>query len=207
MYKRQILQYNTFIDDSLPLQDYLKPDWKLRELLIKLKKKKLGRFDKLWLFTNSYKNHAIRCVRILGIADLFDGITYCHYEKPIEEEFICKPDPKFFEMARLQSGLSSFSNAWFIDDNESNVESALGMGMGHVIHLIEDYQYDSENIITKDHRNRQQFSILKDILEIPLIMGDNAFHHSAIAIKEMEEIEEEGETVNWSKQQINVQSS
>ncbi|GMC29842.1 unnamed protein product [Saccharomyces cerevisiae] len=202
-----VLQYNTFIDDSLPLQDYLKPDWKLRELLINLKKKKLGKFDKLWLFTNSYKNHAIRCVKILGIADLFDGITYCHYDRPIEEEFICKLDPKFFETAKLQSGLSSFANAWFIDDNESNVRSALSMGMGHVIHLIEDYQYESENIVTKDHKNKQQFSILKDILEIPLIMDVEVYRPSSIAIKEMEELEEEGEAVNWSNQQINVQSS
>lgn len=202
-----VLQYNTFIDDSLPLQDYLKPDWKLRELLINLKKKKFGKFDKLWLFTNSYKNHAIRCIKILGIADLFDGLTYCHYDRPVDEEFICKPDPRFFETAKLQSGLTTFANAWFIDDNESNVESALTVGMGHVIHLIEDYQYDSENIITRDHANKQQFSILKDILEIPLVMRRGTFHPSSIAIKEKEDVEEEGEAVNWSKQQINVQSS
>ncbi|CAI1979159.1 hypothetical protein SEUBUCD646_0E01200 [Saccharomyces eubayanus] len=202
-----VLQYNTFIDDSLPLQDYLKPDWKLRELLINLKKKRFGKFDKLWLCTNSYKNHAIRCVKILGIADLFDGITYCHYDRPIDEEFICKPDPRFFETAKLQSGLATFANAWFIDDNESNVEAALTVGMGHVIHLIEDYQYDSENIVTKDHSNKQQFSILKDILEIPLVMRRNTFYPSSFAIKEREDAEEESEAVNWSKHQINVQSS
>ncbi|CAI4450979.1 BAF_collapsed_G0015010.mRNA.1.CDS.1 [Saccharomyces cerevisiae] len=81
------------------------------------------------------------------------------------------------------------------------------MGMGHVIHLIEDYQYESENIVTKDHKNKQQFSILKDILEIPLIMDVEVYRPSSIAIKEMEELEEEGEAVNWSNQQINVQSS
>lgn len=103
------LRFNAMVDDSLPLQDALPgPDHQLRKLLLTLKQNK--NIKKLWLFTNAYKNHAIRCIRILGIADLFDGITYCDYSAP-PENIICKPDPRAFEMVKLQSGLDTFENA------------------------------------------------------------------------------------------------
>ncbi|EDO19170.1 hypothetical protein Kpol_1050p27 [Vanderwaltozyma polyspora DSM 70294] len=130
------LEYNSMVDDSLPLQRVLKPDLKLRDVLEKLKSS--GKFDKLWLFTNAYKNHALRCIRILGIADLFDGITYCDYNQS-PDNFICKPDPRAFEKARLQSGLGSYSNGYFIDDSGSNVSVGLELGM-RVIQVVEDQE-------------------------------------------------------------------
>ncbi|CCE63352.1 hypothetical protein TPHA_0E02600 [Tetrapisispora phaffii CBS 4417] len=128
------LQYNKMVDDSLPLQNILSPNLTLRNLLIELKGNK--QVDKLWLFTNAYKNHGLRCVRLLGIADLFDGITYCDYSQP--DNLICKPDVKAFEKAKLQSGLGDYKNAWFIDDSGSNIKTGVELGFRKCVHVVED---------------------------------------------------------------------
>ncbi|SCU83016.1 LAFA_0D01288g1_1 [Lachancea sp. 'fantastica'] len=130
----EALEYNKMVDDALPLHDILKPDPALREMLIKLRKSK--KVDKMWLFTNAYKNHGLRCVRLLGVADLFDGITYCDYSQ--RDNLICKPDPQAFERAKLQSGLGDYKNAWFVDDSGSNIKTAISLGFKKSIHLIED---------------------------------------------------------------------
>ena len=147
------LMFNAMVDDSLPLQDAIKgPDLKLRRILLNLKQNK--NVTKLWLFTNAYKTHAIRCIRILGIADLFDGITYCDYSAP-PDSIICKPDPRSFEMAKLQSGISSFEKAWFIDDSFPNIQTALNVGLNHCIFIdyeakhINKYEDTSENLNAK----------------------------------------------------------
>lgn len=147
------LRFNAMVDDSLPLQDAIKgPDHKLRMMLLQLKQSK--NIKKLWLFTNAYKNHAIRCIRILGIADLFDGITYCDYAAP-PDNIICKPDPRAFEMVKLQSGLQSFDNAWFIDDSFANIQTALEVGLNHCIFIdydtkaVNKYEDKSENLNSK----------------------------------------------------------
>lgn len=127
------LEYNTMVDDSLPLQDILRPNWKLREILGRLKS--AGRIDKLWLFTNAYKNHGLRVVRLLGIADMFDGITYCDYSRT--DTLICKPDQRAFEKAKLESGLGDYKNAWFVDDSAKNISTGLALEMRKCIHLME----------------------------------------------------------------------
>lgn len=132
------MDYNRMVDDSLPLQHILKPDLVLRKVLQELRAK--GRVDKLWLFTNAYKNHAMRCVRILGIADLFDGITYCDYSRT--DTIICKPDPRAFEKAKEQSGLGDYANAYFIDDSGNNVEQGLNLGMRKCVQVAEDHHVD-----------------------------------------------------------------
>lgn len=133
------LEYNRMVDDSLPLQQILKPDLKLRKVLCELRQK--GHIDKMWLFTNAYKNHALRVVRILGIADLFDGITYCDYDVG-PNSLICKPDPRAFEKAKLESGLGDYSNAYFIDDSGNNVKQGLDLGMGKCIQVVENDHVD-----------------------------------------------------------------
>lgn len=127
------LEYNRMVDDSLPLQDILQPDPALRKMLQALKKS--GKVDKLWLFTNAYKNHGVRCVKLLGVADLFDGITYCDYAQ--RDTLICKPDVRAFERAKLQSGLGNYHNAWFVDDSGNNIDQGIALGMRKCIHLVE----------------------------------------------------------------------
>lgn len=126
------VEYNELVDDSLPLQDILKPDPEQRKILQRIRES--GCFDKMWLFTNAYKNHGLRCVRLLGIADLFDGITYCDYS---QSDLVCKPDVRAFEKAKLQSGLGEYSNAYFIDDSGSNIRTSIKLGLRKSIHLVE----------------------------------------------------------------------
>ncbi|AET37440.1 uncharacterized protein Ecym_1192 [Eremothecium cymbalariae DBVPG len=128
-----VMEYNRVVDDALPLQDILQPDPGLRSMLLKLRNK--GKVDKLWLFTNAYKNHGLRCVRLLGIADLFDGITYCDYSK---EDLICKPNPLAFEKAKLESGLGQYKNAFFVDDSAINIRAGLALGIPRCTHVVEE---------------------------------------------------------------------
>lgn len=120
------LKYNTMVDDSLDIGNLLKPDLKLRNMLLQLKKD--NEIDKLWLCTNAYVNHAVRCIKLLGIADLFDGITFTQYDS-MDREIICKPDHRFFERVKRESGLGDWSNAFFIDDSLANIQSAVTLGM------------------------------------------------------------------------------
>ncbi|CCF60336.1 hypothetical protein KAFR_0J02720 [Kazachstania africana CBS 2517] len=153
-----VMEYNQLVDDSLPLQDILKPNLKLREMLINLRKSKS--VDKLWLFTNAYKNHALRCIRLLGLGDLFDGITYCDYSHP--EELICKPNPKAFERAKLQSGLGDWANAWFVDDGGSNIQQGISIGMKKCIHLVET---ENDNFILG--QTPEGSIVINNIVDLP----------------------------------------
>lgn len=126
------LEYNKAVDDTLQLQDILKPDLQLRALLQKLKSSK--KIDRMWLFTNSYKNHALRCIKLLGIADLFHGITYCDYS---QDDLICKPNSLAFDKAKKESGLGNYKNAYFVDDSGNNIKTGIELGIAKCIHLVE----------------------------------------------------------------------
>lgn len=156
--------YNLFVDDSLQLNNLLKPDKKLRKLLLTLKLD--YNFDKLWLFTNSYKTHALRCVRLLGIADLFDGITYCDYYNlgdNIENKhsILCKPNIPIYEKLKLESGLDDWKHAYFVDDNLYNVQTAQRLGMKRCFHLV------TEGNINKDNNSKDivKINTLSDVLK------------------------------------------
>ncbi|EJS43833.1 sdt1p [Saccharomyces arboricola H-6] len=161
-HKVNALEYNRLADDSLPLQDILKPDIPLREMLLKLRHS--GKIDKLWLFTNAYKNHAIRCVRLLGVADLFDGLTYCDYSRT--DTLVCKPHIKAFEKAMKESGLTNYENSWFIDDSGKNIETGIKLGMKKCIHLVEDEVNEVLGQTPEDA------IVLKDILELPNVVPE-----------------------------------
>lgn len=162
------LDFNRMVDDSLPLQDLIQQDLKLRQSLLKIKQS--GKFDKFWLFTNAYKNHAIRCIRILGIADLFDGITYSDYGNCPNGDLICKPDPRAFERAKTQSGLGLWSNSWFADDSIANLKMGLELGMKQVIKVSEDeilYKNKNNNTSTaKLLSNAKNDDTVTDLLSL-----------------------------------------
>ena len=155
------LEYNRMVDDSLPLQEILKPDVALREMLLKLKKAK--KIDKLWLFTNAYKTHAIRCIRLLGLGDLFDGITYCDYTQ--RDTLVCKPSFEAFERAKLQSGLGDYANALFIDDSGTNIKCGLSVGIRRCIHLNELSEKQAQNEEKQDESEAEKFQEKYDFLK------------------------------------------
>lgn len=127
------LEYNSKCDDVLPLENVLAPDPELRKLLLDIDKGKV----KTWLFTNAYVNHGRRVVRLLGIEDLFDGITYCDYAA---KRFLCKPHKDMFRKAENEAGVSSTDQCFFVDDSALNCHAAqqLGWTTAHLVETSED---------------------------------------------------------------------
>ncbi|GMG40059.1 unnamed protein product [Ambrosiozyma monospora] len=132
------------------------PNPNLRLMLQRLKTS--GKVDRLWLFTNAYKNHALRVIRLVGLGDLFDGITFCDYA---HFPLTCKPMKGSFDLALEQAGVSDPKNAIFVDDSGLNVKAAKNFGWGKVIQYIE-LEEDIHNLKNDD----EDISIIRDILDI-----------------------------------------
>lgn len=101
------MDFNTKVDDALPLENVLKKDLKLKKLFEDIDKSKI----KLWLLTNAYKTHGMRVVKLLGVDDLFEGITFCDYT---QEEMIAKPHKEMFEKAMLEAGVDNKEDCYFV---------------------------------------------------------------------------------------------
>lgn len=158
-HKIDALDYNRRVDDALPLQEILKPDLELREMIQKLKSK--GHVDRMWLFTNAYQNHGKRVVSLLGLGDLFDGLWYCDYSR---ETLVCKPQEKAFYEALEQAGGSSFKNCYFVDDSADNIRTAVRLGFKKAIHFVEreeDLGQTPEGAV-----------LIRNILELPKVVPE-----------------------------------
>ena len=101
------LEFNREVDDALPLDDILKPDSELRRVLERFDKSKV----KMWLFTNAHITHGKRVVKLLGVEDCFEGITYCDYAA---RELLCKPRPEMFEKAEKEASAPSPDQCYFV---------------------------------------------------------------------------------------------
>jgi pyrimidine and pyridine-specific 5'-nucleotidase len=108
------LEYNRKVDDALPLDTIITPDPKLRTLLEDINKSKV----KLWLFTNAYITHAKRIVKLLGVEDMFEGITYCDYA---HLPLICKPHEEMYEKAEVEAMASSPENCYFVGTEKVSI--------------------------------------------------------------------------------------
>jgi len=106
-HKVDALEYNSKVDDALPLETIIMPDPQLRSLLLDFDSSKV----RLWLFTNAYITHGKRVVTLLGVDDLFEGITYCDYAAQI---FVCKPHREMFVKAQGEAGVSSVEQCFFV---------------------------------------------------------------------------------------------
>ncbi|KAI1180749.1 Haloacid dehalogenase-like hydrolase-domain-containing protein [Nemania sp. FL0916] len=124
------LEYNAQVDDALPLEDLIKPNPELRKMLEDIDKSKV----KLWLLTNAYVNHARRVVRLLGIEDLFEGLTYCDYSSV---PFLCKPQPAMYAKAMREAGIERHEDCYFIDDSYANCVASQKLGWT-TAHLVEE---------------------------------------------------------------------
>ncbi|RYP37192.1 hypothetical protein DL767_003011 [Monosporascus sp. MG133] len=124
------LDYNAKVDDALPLEDIIKPNPQLRKLLEDIDKSKV----KLWLLTNAYVTHGRRVVKLLGVEDLFEGLTYCDYSQiPI----ICKPHKDMFVKAMQEAGVERPEDCFFVDDSYPNCVGAKDIGWT-AAHLVEE---------------------------------------------------------------------
>lgn len=94
------MEFNTLVDDALPLEGVITPDPTLKKLLEDMDKTRI----KLWAFTNAYVSHAKRVLRLLGVEGLFEGVTYCDYAQwPV----VCKPMGEMFEKAEREAGVGA----------------------------------------------------------------------------------------------------
>lgn len=123
------LVFNREVDDALPLDDILSPDLELRALLEAFDRTKV----KLWLFTNAHVTHGTRVIKLLGVEDCFEGITYCDYAA---EKLVPKPRAEMFEKAEREAKAGSMDQCYFVDDSYLNCTHANARGW-HAVHLVE----------------------------------------------------------------------
>jgi pyrimidine and pyridine-specific 5'-nucleotidase len=89
------------------LEDIIKPNPELRKLLEDIDRSKV----RMWLFTNAYITHGKRVVKLLGVDDLFEGITFCDYGS---DKFFCKPHAEMFDKAMKEAGIKSNQHCYFV---------------------------------------------------------------------------------------------
>ncbi|OBZ70454.1 Uncharacterized protein C24B11.05 [Grifola frondosa] len=124
------LDFDRKCDGSLPLEEMIKPDPHLRQLLQDIDRSKA----RVWALTNAYCTHAQRVLHILGIEDQIEGVVYCDYANP---EFSCKPEEEFYQNALKTAGVKDASRCFFVDDSWKNVDAARRLGWGRCVHFCE----------------------------------------------------------------------
>ncbi|KAI8079009.1 pyrimidine 5'-nucleotidase [Gilbertella persicaria] len=121
------IDYDQKVDQALPLDGLINKDEPLREMLHNMNCKK-------WVFTNAYRVHAVRCLKLLGIENEFDGLTYANYAIP---DFNCKPDPAAFMRAMKDAGAVDPTQCYLVDDSAQNIDAAQQLGWT-TVHLADD---------------------------------------------------------------------
>lgn len=104
------IEYNSKVDDALPLEGVIKPSQQLKALLADIDRSKV----KLWLLTNAYINHAKRVICLLEIEDIFEGITYCDYGS---SPLVCKPHPDMYTKAMKEAGAGKVEDCFFVGEH------------------------------------------------------------------------------------------
>ncbi|KAF2668199.1 pyrimidine 5'-nucleotidase [Microthyrium microscopicum] len=148
------LDFNAKVDDALPLEDILEPNPQLRKLLEDIDTAKV----KLWLLTNAYKTHGMRVVKLLGIDDLFEGITYCDYGA---EVFLAKPQEEMWVKAMKEAQVESKEDCYFVDDSYLNAAASQRYGWT-TAHLIEP----SEKKLPRTPASAHQIRSLEELRTI-----------------------------------------
>jgi pyrimidine 5'-nucleotidase len=108
-------EYLAFVHD-LPLEEFIKPDPQLRQLILSLPQKR-------WIFTNADRNHASRVLKILGLDDCFDGIIDI-----LAVDFACKPDKAAYQRALQIAGDDDPQRCVIFDDSLRNLAPARELG-------------------------------------------------------------------------------
>ncbi|KAF4602061.1 hypothetical protein EYR40_005263 [Pleurotus pulmonarius] len=124
------IDFDRKCDGSLPLEDMITPSESLRQLFLDIDRSKF----RVWALTNAYRTHAERVLKILDLSDQIDGLVFCDYAEP---NFVCKPEPAFYEQALKAANVSDPALCYFIDDNKSNVLAAKQLGWGRCVHFCE----------------------------------------------------------------------
>ncbi|KAI0030704.1 pyrimidine 5-nucleotidase [Vararia minispora EC-137] len=170
------LDFDRKCDQSLPLEDMIKPDPALRQLFQDIDRTKC----RVWALTNAYKPHAERVLRILQLDGLVDGLIYCDYAQP---NFSCKPEREYYEQAMRTAHISDPSKILFVDDSRTNVLGARAVGWTRSVHFCERGLKAVEggqpkvigNDVTKDGDDVMEVSSLQQLRKV----WKDIFKHSA----------------------------
>jgi len=122
----QVHAFLSYVHD-VPLK--INTDPQLRQLLISIPKP-------CWVFTQSVKEHAWRCLERLGVMDLFSGIIAVSSKDMIDKVgYTTKRDARCFAAAMEFAGLQQdkASCCLFFDDSPSNVNAARQFGWNAVL--------------------------------------------------------------------------
>ena len=107
--------YLSYVHD-LPLDHFLKPDPRLRNLLGSLP-------QDLWVFTNADHRHALKVLTTLHLEDLFSGIVDLY-----ALNFVVKPNPEAYRLALNLAGETDPTFCVLFDDLLPNLITAKDLG-------------------------------------------------------------------------------
>jgi pyrimidine 5'-nucleotidase len=111
---------------DIPVHDLIQPDVKLRNILLQV-----DPTIPKYIFTASVREHAVRCINALGIADLFVDVIDCK-----ACNFETKHSQKAFQIAMKIAGIDiesdpttfTYESCLFLDDNVKNIQAGREIG-------------------------------------------------------------------------------
>lgn len=162
--------YDDFVDGGLPIEEILRADAHLHDILNALKCKR-------WVFTNADIHHTMRTLRTLGISGMFDGVTHCNYADPA---FDCKPERASYERAMRDAGVDCPEQCLFIDDSFINIRAAKELGWSTVYICEKDGAKQQQQVaegaspLPFDACDYIDFAI-KNIHELPQVLPQEWF--------------------------------
>lgn len=121
-------EVQAFLDyaHDIDLED-IKPDPQLAEMLKQVNCRR-------WVFTASAPEHAERCLGVLGVRDLFEGVVAASSIEMFNRAgYVTKYDPKCFEAAMDMAGVVDPKECIFMDDNVKNIRTAKMFGWHAVL--------------------------------------------------------------------------
>lgn len=167
------LDYNRRVDGSLPLDDILKPEAELTQLIKDLDRTKC----RVFALTNAYKTHGQRCIKLLDLEGLFDGIVYCDYAAgPL---FCCKPDKAYFLAAAEIVRVKDTTRFFFVDDSAKNIKASRALGWGSSVLYKEDEPVEASEP-RQEQNGRQEGATVKSLNDGLLAVGTGGLDEEAI---------------------------
>jgi len=190
-------EWHAFIHGTIPYDDWIRPNPPLAAMIRALPQRK-------YVFTNADLAHAERCLALLGMEDLFEGVV--SFDSVMAEAearglcrrvaradgspgplfpIVCKPQREAFEIALAQCGGPPPGACLFLDDSPRNVAGAKRLGIdtvlvGHAAPVPEADAY----IPSLEHLPQVMPGLFESLdprrlaaLELELAPG--AMHHSA----------------------------
>jgi putative hydrolase of the HAD superfamily/pyrimidine and pyridine-specific 5'-nucleotidase len=143
---------------DVELVAHIKPDARLRAMLLKIKTPK-------WVFTASVEHHARRCLELLGIDDLFEGIIDVR-----AVGFETKHSPVAYRAAMRIAGVSDPSRCLFLDDSTSNMRTAREVGWVNI--LVGTHARDCGTAIVCEHADH----VISTVHEFEALMPEHFYN-------------------------------